>query len=32
MPLDEYDYYQNINNFRATYRKVKNDFIYKMHR
>ncbi len=32
MPLDEYDDHQNINNFRATYRRIKNDFIYKMHR
>ena len=30
MPLDEYDYHQNLNNFRATYRRIKNDFIYKM--
>ena len=30
MPLDEYDYHQNINNFRASYRRIKNDFIYKM--
>lgn len=32
MPLDEYDDHQNINNFRATYRRIKNNFIYKMHR
>ena len=32
MPLDDYDYHQNINDFRATYRRIKNDFIYKMHR
>lgn len=32
MPLDKYDYHQNINNFRATYRRIKNDFIYKIHR
>ena len=32
MPLDECDYHQNINNFRAIYRRIKNDFIYKMHR
>ena len=32
MPLDKYDYHQNINNFRAIYRKIKNDLIYKMHR
>ena len=32
MPLDEYDDHQNINNLRATYRRIKNDFIYKMHR
>lgn len=30
MPLDEYDDHQNINNFRATYRKIKNDLIYKI--
>ena len=30
MPLDEYDYHQNLNIFRATYRRIKNDFIYKM--
>lgn len=30
MPLDEYDERQNINNFRATYRKIKNDLIYKI--
>ena len=32
MPLDEYDDHQNINNLRATYRRIKNDFIYKMRR
>ncbi len=32
MPLDECDYHQNINNFRAIYRRIKNDFIYKMRR
>jgi len=32
MPLDEYDDHQNINNLRATYRRIKNDFIYKIHR
>lgn len=32
MPLDEYDDNQNLNNFRATYRRIKNDFIYKMRR
>jgi len=32
MPLDEYDENQNLNNFRATYRRIKNDFIYKMRR
>ena len=32
MPLDEYDDHQNINNFRATYRRIKDNFIYKMHR
>ena len=32
MPLDEYDDNQNINNFRATYRRIKNDFIYKIRR
>lgn len=32
MPLVEYDDNQNLNNFRATYRKIKNDFIYKMRR
>ncbi len=32
MPLDEYNDDQNLNNFRATYRRIKNDFIYKMHR
>ena len=32
MPLDECDYHHNINNFRAIYRRIKNDFIYKMHR
>ncbi len=30
MPLDEYNYHQNINNFRATYRNIKNDLIYKI--
>lgn len=32
MPIDEYDDKQNLNNFRATYRRIKNDFIYKMRR
>ena len=32
MPLDEFDFHQNINNFKATYRRIKNDFIYKMRR
>lgn len=32
MPLDEYDNNQNLNNFRAIYRRIKNDFIYKTHR
>lgn len=32
MPLDEYEDHQNINNFRATYRRIKNDFMYKIHR
>lgn len=32
MPLDEYDDNQNINNLKATYRRLKNDFIYKIHR
>ena len=32
MPLDVYDDNQNINNLRATYRRIKNDFIYKIHR
>lgn len=32
MPLDEYDDNQNINNLRATCRRIKNDFIYKIHR
>lgn len=32
MPLEDYDYHQNINDFRAIYRRIKNDFIYKMHR
>ena len=32
MPINYYDYHQNINDFRATYRRIKNDFIYKMHR
>ena len=32
MPLDEYGAHLNINDFRATYRRNKNDFIYKMHR
>lgn len=32
MPLDEVDDNQNINNLRATYRRIKNDFIYKTHR
>ncbi len=30
MPLDMYDHHQNINNFRATYRNIKNDLIYKI--
>ena len=30
MPLDEYDHHQNINNFRATFRKFKNDLIFKI--
>ncbi len=30
MPLDNYEYHQNINNLRATYRKIKNDLIYKI--
>lgn len=30
MPLDEYDDHQNINNFRAIYRIIKNDLIYKI--
>jgi hypothetical protein len=32
MPLDEYDSHQNINNSRATFRRIKNDFIYKLRR
>ena len=32
MPLDKFDFHQNINNFKATYRRIKNDFIYKMRR
>ncbi len=32
MPLDEFDFHQNINNFKATYRRIKNYFIYKMRR
>ncbi len=32
MPLDKYDDEQNLNNFRATYRRIKNDYIYKMRR
>ena len=32
MPLDEYDYQQNINNFRAIFRRIKNDLIYKLRR
>ena len=32
MPLDKFDTHQNINDFRATYRRIKNDFIYKTHR
>lgn len=32
MPLDEYDSHQNINNSRATFRRIKNDLIYKLRR
>ena len=32
MPLDEYDNQQNINNFRAIFRRIKNDLIYKLRR
>ena len=32
MPLDEYDNKQNINNFIATFRRIKNDLIYKQRR
>lgn len=32
MPLDKYDNKQNINNFRATFRRIKNDLIYKLRR
>ncbi len=32
MPLDEYDNHQNISNFRATYRRIMNNLIYKIYR
>lgn len=32
MLLDEYDNHQNISNFRATYRKIKNNLIYIINR
>jgi len=32
MPLDTYKPNQNINHLRATYRNIKNDFIYKIRR
>ena len=32
MPLDEYDNHQNISNFRATYRIIMNNLIYKINR
>ncbi len=32
MPLDEYDNHQKISNFRATYRRIKNNLIYKINR
>ncbi len=32
MPLDEYDNDQNISDIRATFRRIKNDYIYKIHR
>ena len=32
MPLDNYQKGLNVNNFRATYRKLTNDLIYKKHR
>ena len=32
MPLDEFNNSLNINNIRATYRRIKNDFIYKSSR
>ena len=32
MPLDKYDNKQNINNFKATFRRIKNDLIYKLRR
>jgi len=32
MPLDKFDYKQNINNIRATFREIKNDLIYKLRR
>lgn len=32
MPLDEIEQNLNITNLRATYRRIKNDFIYKMRR
>ena len=34
MPLEDYHVYSklNINNFQATFRNIKNDFIYKTHR
>ena len=32
MPLDEFDNKQNINNIKATFRRIKNDLIYKLRR
>lgn len=32
MSLDEYDNDQNISDIRATFRRIKNDYIYKIHR